>query len=92
MQGWRPVKRAEESRSQISDVFGMKITNHEVGGTVFDPDVAMFDVIVNEVVSNVEMMSFLATGLSTILFEEHCAFFVLIDDVVYHFNTLGFKK
>jgi hypothetical protein len=48
--------------------------------------------IMNELISNVEMASLLSTGLPTILFKEHYALIVLIDDIVRHFDALGLQK
>jgi hypothetical protein len=46
----------------------------------------------NEIISNVKMLSLFSTGLPTILFKEHCALIVLIDDIVRHFDALGLQK
>ena len=77
------------SKSTALQGFGMEIADHQVGGTVLDSNVATLDVIMNEVIPDIKMTSFLSTGLSTILFQQHCALVALIDDVIYH---LGFQK
>jgi hypothetical protein len=70
----------------------MKVANHQIRGTIFDPDSATFDMIVNEVILNVKMTSLLSTGLSTVILKKHCTLIVLIDDAVRYFETLGFQK
>jgi hypothetical protein len=66
----------------------MKLTNHQISGTIFNLDSTMVDMIMNEIISNVKMASLLSTGLSTILFKEHCTLIVLIYDIVRQFDTL----
>ena len=72
--------------------FGVEVADHPVRGAVFDPDVASFYVVVDEVVSDLEVSSLFATGLSAILFQQHCAFVILIYDVVLYFYSLCFQK
>jgi hypothetical protein len=84
---------SKATKSTALSWFGMKISDHQIRGTVVNPDSTTFDMIVNEIVSNVELSSLFSTGLPTVLFNEHCTFIVLVDDIVRgHFDTLGFQK
>ena len=48
--------------------------------------------IMNEIISDLEMTSLLATGLSSGLLQKHCTLIILVNDVIYHVNALGFQK
>ena len=80
---------SKTTKSTALQWLGMKVTNHQIRGTIFNSDSTTFDMIVNEIISNVKMASLLSTGLSAILFKKHSALVVLIDDIIRHFNALG---
>ena len=60
--------------------FGEEITNHIISGTILDFDMPTVDAVCNKKISDIHVASPLTAGPTSMLFQEHCALIILVDD------------
>ena len=70
--------------------FGKKICYHFISWATFDSNFFLFNSVSDKKMSNIDVFCLFSTASFAILFQQNCAFVVLVDDCVTEISSLGF--